>query len=181
MNVKLKDMRRMHGLTQKQISEKLGISQSSIVQWEYGHRIPVIQHIQQLCQMFHCQPEEIGYNFLAQLELTDDTSWGQCQSVAQPIPNAALMNARQQAGYTQWEVAQQVGVSATMIGVWESGKNLPSLPHLRLLCQFFQCPPEDLGYPIYPRYTVRLDDVYLQYTTSDKISCQIIHLSDQML
>jgi len=183
LNEKLKTMRRTQGLTQKQLSKKLGISPSSIAQWESSHRIPADRYIQQLCQLFHCQPEEIGYNFLALSGHTDNTPLDQLdqpQPVDPSIPNTTLMKARKQVGSTQWDVAQQVGVSATMVGVWERGRSLPSLAHLRLLCQFFQCPPEDLGYPIYPRYTVRLDDVYLQYATIDNTSCKIIDLSDRM-
>jgi DNA-binding XRE family transcriptional regulator len=173
-------MRRRHGLTQKQLGKKLGISPLSIVLWEYGDRRPAVQHIKRLCQVYCCQPKEIGYNLPVPQEYIDDTPMEETQPSFSHTPNTSLIEIRQRAGYTQWEVAQQVGVPAMMVSVWENEHANPSLAHLRLLCQVFRCPPEDIGYPIYPRYTVRLDDVYLQYTTSDNISCPIIDLSDRM-
>src|SRR3982074_2631684 len=72
MNDKLTSMRRRHGLTQKQLSRKLGISPLSIVLWEYGDRSPAVQHIERLCQVYCCQPKEIGYNQLVSPECIDD-------------------------------------------------------------------------------------------------------------
>ena len=48
-----------------------------------------------------------------------------------------LKAARINAGYTQQEVAECVGVSVSTIKSWESGKTYPKQPQIECLCELF--------------------------------------------
>lgn len=42
---------------------------------------------------------------------------------------------RKQAGFTQEELAKKMGMSATLITMWETSKRIPSIPSLDLFCK----------------------------------------------
>ena len=47
-------------------------------------------------------------------------------------------------GLTQKQVGEQIGVSQTIIGFWESGRNLPKEENIRMLAGLFGVSPADL-------------------------------------
>lgn len=47
-SVELKNFRKAQKLTQKQLAEKFGVSQMSILQWENGHSIPGLANLQKV-------------------------------------------------------------------------------------------------------------------------------------
>lgn len=70
--------------------------------------------------------------------------------------NEKLRQARKNKRIGQEELGREIGASVITIGRWEAGYIRPSgkpyeptLPQLRALCAYFDCPPEELGYPIY--------------------------------
>jgi len=70
----------------------------------------------------------------------------------QAVPNRLLRQAREARELTQEEVADGLiqlgagGVNGGMVSKWERGICRPSRFHRRLLCQFFEATPEQLGF-----------------------------------
>ena len=73
-------------------------------------------------------------------------------SAAQAHPNALLRQARETHQLTQDEVADELcqlgagGVTGNLVSKWERGICRPSPFHRRLLCQYFEATPEELGF-----------------------------------
>lgn len=62
---KLKDLRNETGLTQKQLAEKLGMSETGYASWEQGLSEPSIDNLRKLCLIHEISPNEL-------LDIQDD-------------------------------------------------------------------------------------------------------------
>lgn len=62
------------------------------------------------------------------------------------VPNSALRQARERAGWTQEEVAEQIGTSPFTVYRWERGLVMPSAYFRRKLCALYDAQPTDLGW-----------------------------------
>lgn len=49
---RLKELRKKHGLTQKEIAKLIGISQSSYSNWENGNTEPSLENVVRLAKLF---------------------------------------------------------------------------------------------------------------------------------
>lgn len=58
-----------------------------------------------------------------------------------------LRDLRQRAYLHQREVAERVGVSATTVANWETGRKHPRLAHQRKLAEVLGVPPSEIDYP----------------------------------
>lgn len=56
----------------------------------------------------------------------------------------ALINLRNERGYTQAELGELIGIKENTIGAWEQGHSLPSLVTLYNLSQLYNVPLERL-------------------------------------
>lgn len=45
--------------TQEKLSEMLGISRDTLSKWENGHRLPNIEQLQKICEIFNCDADYI--------------------------------------------------------------------------------------------------------------------------
>lgn len=52
--------------------------------------------------------------------------------------------ARENAGMTQKEVAEKVGVDQSSVSLWENGKNFPRAAILKKLAALYHCTVDDL-------------------------------------
>jgi transcriptional regulator with XRE-family HTH domain len=60
MENKLKELRKVHGLTQKQVAEFLGHkSEDRISHWEKGQAIPSVPNLFKLAKLYKALPHEI--------------------------------------------------------------------------------------------------------------------------
>lgn len=55
----IKEIRKVHHLTQDELSEKLGINRTGVTYWENGRSIPSKQMLDKICELFN-----VDYNFL---------------------------------------------------------------------------------------------------------------------
>lgn len=62
---KIKTLRKEKGYTQKELAQKIGQAQSTIVYWEQDKQEPTISSLKKLCDLF-----EVSANYL--LGLTDE-------------------------------------------------------------------------------------------------------------
>lgn len=52
IGARLKELRRKSGYTQVEIANKLGISRSSVANWEQGYRVPDFLSIKHMCRIY---------------------------------------------------------------------------------------------------------------------------------
>ena len=64
------------------------------------------------------------------------------------VPNERLRRARLLKGWSQAELAEQVGTSFEMVSRWERGLHQPGPRYVRLLRLLYDEAPEDLGLPV---------------------------------
>jgi putative transcriptional regulator len=57
------------------------------------------------------------------------------KAVARPGIGGVIKAAREQAGLSQEQLAQKLGVTRQTVGSWERGKTQPSLTMIALLCK----------------------------------------------
>ncbi len=62
----LRNLRKAKKLSQEKLAEKVGVSRQSVSKWECGESYPEMEHILQLCHIFHCK-----LNDLVHQEITD--------------------------------------------------------------------------------------------------------------
>ena len=57
--------RKEKGLTQKQLGEKLGVSNKAVSKWENGSSVPRVNLIPKLSELLHCTQEELFLGYQA--------------------------------------------------------------------------------------------------------------------
>lgn len=63
-DLNVKDIRKELGLTQKELAKKLGVSEATVQNWEYGRTIPATKH-QMLCAMLNPQPQTVNGHYIS--------------------------------------------------------------------------------------------------------------------
>lgn len=53
MKTRIKEMRKALKLTQEEMSKRLDVSKSSVMNWEYGMNQPAPLMIEKMCRVFH--------------------------------------------------------------------------------------------------------------------------------
>ncbi len=53
LQTRIKELRKEHGLTQKQLAQMLGKSETGLASWEQGLSEPCVADIIKLCEIFH--------------------------------------------------------------------------------------------------------------------------------
>ena len=56
---KLRDYRKSNSLTQKELADKLGLSQKTVSAWEVGRTEPTMGDIKKMCTIFDCPIEDL--------------------------------------------------------------------------------------------------------------------------
>lgn len=57
---KFKEARERRGMTRKDLAEKLGVAESSVLNWEHGNHAPRIAMIHHIAEFFRCSEEEFA-------------------------------------------------------------------------------------------------------------------------
>lgn len=52
IGTRLRDLRRKRGYTQSEVAKKIGVSRSSVANWEQGYRAPDFLSIKHLCRIY---------------------------------------------------------------------------------------------------------------------------------
>ncbi len=60
------------------------------------------------------------------------------------MPKITLRAARVNAGLTQQEVADELGVALSTVRNWENGTTTPKLPYFVQLCQIYNIPMDGI-------------------------------------
>ena len=140
---KLKESRKSHGFTQKEISEEIGITRTSLCNYETGAREPDIETLAQLSEFYG-----ISTDFL--IGITMDKSfiewsfeekaplskWNGRKIKTTCFPER-LRIARAKKNLSQYKVANKLNIKRSSIAKYELGKAQPSIETLARLCIFY--------------------------------------------
>lgn len=119
----LKYLREQKGLSQRELSDVLGLSSSAVTMWEQGHRTPDIETIIKLAGYFELTLDEFVL-----------------RDLRPPIPiyAANLRYLRTKHGMTQENMANLLGYRGKQgYGAIETGKSKASVDDLEKLADFF--------------------------------------------
>lgn len=128
---RLKELREKSGLTQKQVAERLNISQSAYAQWETGKLNPKKETIQKFADLFNVSYDYLWYG-TSEAQITNaiiETNSG-------TFPER-LRQLRTKADLTQQQLADIVGTTQQNIAFWETGRQRPKQPSLVKLANYF--------------------------------------------
>lgn len=114
----LKEARKLSGLSQQAIADKLGISNQAYSRWETGKFEPNLESLKKLAKVLNTSPNYLlGYN--------------QTESIAKAIPQEntfpkRLRELRKLANLTQKEMAEALNISQPAYVEWEKGRTQPT-------------------------------------------------------
>ena len=146
------------GLTRQQLAEKTGLAVVTIGQYERGVRhpknpqlqlladaldVPVNVFSKQFLQSYVPSPDEMP---IPGVDYDDDDNDDELPTI-QLGPNLGenIRVARQAAGMTQKQLAEQVGVALVTIQQYESERRRPRISHLQRLAEIFGVSVYDLA------------------------------------
>lgn len=110
------------GITQKEAGERMGVTQFTVINWEYDLRKPAIHHVPAICQFLGYDPEP-------------------------PAPKTLperLAAKRRELGWTQKDAARKLGVDPCTWSDWERGGTIMATAHRRLVAQFLGLPEDEI-------------------------------------
>lgn len=118
----LKHLREQRGLSQKDFSAELGLSQPAIGNWETGERKPDIEMLVRLAEYFNVTLDELVLN-----ELKPPIS----------LYASNLRYLRNKHRIPQTDIGKLIGVGQKEISNYEKGKHEIPVPKLIVLADFF--------------------------------------------
>lgn len=124
---RLRVLRKQKGLTQEELAKLSGISVHCIASYELNTRSPKIPTIIKLALFFGVSSDML-------LGLAD-----------MPVPTeTSIQILRKKCGFTQKELAEQLGVSQQAVAKWENNVAFPNSQLLPLMASILNCRIEDL-------------------------------------
>lgn len=133
----LKELRIESGLSQAQLAEKTGLSQSALARWELGKTEPTASAIELLADFFNVSTET-----LLQSDLISTSS--QPMQVTSPLCGNRLRELRKVKNLTQTQLANAVGLGSQAYAYYEKGEREPSPETLCKLADFFGVTVDEL-------------------------------------
>ncbi|MFM7424812.1 MAG: helix-turn-helix transcriptional regulator [Elainella sp.] len=127
MSTKIAALREAAHLTQRQLADRVGVTETTIANWEQGRSgLDWISRLAHLCRALDCRLEAL-------IQVSETGL--RCQ-----IPQL-----REAAHLTQRQLADRVGVTETTIANWERGRSgLDWIERLIRLCWALDCQIADL-------------------------------------
>ncbi len=68
----LQNLRKQKKMSQEELAEKVDVSRQSISKWERGESYPTMNNIMILCNIFHCNINDLVHNSLADIDSLDE-------------------------------------------------------------------------------------------------------------
>ena len=144
----LRLMREQRNISQKMLSIKIGVTQSSISDWEADRKMPPSKTILKLADIFNVSTDEIferpaskASSCLSPISQLYTASRNQpCYKKANDTRcnfSLRVKGLRERDGYTQSNLAKVLHVSQSTIGGWETQVREPTLKGISDLCSIF--------------------------------------------
>ena len=134
---KLKILRKKKGLTQQEVAEFLEMSQPVYQKWESGRRKPSYENLSMLACIFDVS---IDYLLGDYLEISKERYLKlkkQKEEEKKNLFSVRLKELRLQHGFSQEELAEQIGIKQNSYSDWEHGKSKPNYEKLEKIADFF--------------------------------------------
>jgi transcriptional regulator with XRE-family HTH domain len=131
-----------------QLAKQAGVSKSALSQWETGKRQPRIPELESVLNALDASPAQ-RVLLLTQIEAPRALRHLRQSEIgmalgAPPLSGDLLRALRLRKGWTQGEVAHELGVHRTTITLWERGERLPSTAQLHALCFALEAREEEM-------------------------------------
>ncbi len=149
---KLRNLRRLHGLTLEQAAASAGIGRVTLNRWETGAQRPRVAEWLALMKSLEASPQQTR-----QLESLLDTAWAQnlvrqelietgerTEMGSVPHGGDLLRAMRIRQKFRLAEAAEQIGVSEWTLRRWEKGTVWPSMTQLHALCFALNAEEEEI-------------------------------------
>ena len=124
------ETRKEKGWTQRELAQKLYVSDKNVSKWECGRSVPDVFTLKRIADLFG-----VDLDYFVKLEGDADfmTDVG-----------IKIRSCRELAGYSQAEFAERLRTSEKEVVEWERGEALPDVFYLNKMSEFFDFPLEDL-------------------------------------
>lgn len=154
---KIAEKRKEKGWTQKELAEKLYVSDKNVSKWECGRSVPDVFMLKRMADLFGVKIE-----YFVKLEGDGDfmTDVG-----------IKIRSCREIAGYSQAEFAERLRTTEKNVIDWENGEALPDIFYLNKMSELFDFPLEELiGFDAIERTDVNAE----KRTRAGKISFTLL-------
>ena len=134
---KLKILRKKQGLTQQEVADFFGVKQPIYQKWESGMRKPSYENLSMLACIFDVS---IDYLLGDYLEISKERYLKlkkQKEEEKKNLFSVRLKELRLQHGFSQEELAEQIGIKQNSYSDWENGKSKPNYEKLEKIADFF--------------------------------------------
>ena len=130
---KLKVFRKKKGLTQQEVADLVHVDRVRITNWENGKREPNFENLSMLACIF-----DVSIDFLLSeyLEISKET-YLKLKEEKKNLFSVRLKELRLQHGFSQEELAEQIGIKQNSYSDWENGKCKPNYEKLEKIADFF--------------------------------------------
>lgn len=123
---KLKKLRKEKGLTQQEVADFFGINQPVYQKWESGNRKPTYENLSMLACIF-----DVSIDFLlSEYSEISKERYLKFKRENMSIFPQRLKELRKEKGYTQQQIADEIGVNRGSYSNWEKGKREPNFETL---------------------------------------------------
>ena len=135
---KLKMLRKKKGLTQQEVADFFGIKQPIYQKWESGRRKPTYENLSMLACIFDVS---LDYLLGDYLEISKERylkfKKKKKEEEKKNLFSVRLTELRLQHGFSQEELAEQIGIKQNSYSDWEHGKCKPNYEKLEKIADFF--------------------------------------------
>lgn len=132
---RLKELRKLANLTQKEMAEALNISQPAYVEWEKGRTQPTPDKFPLIAKVLNTSIDYL---------LQGAPNENRLVNFQGKTLGERLVFLRKNAGLTQAEVADRLQVGQNSYSNWENGVRTPIYPIIEKLADFFGVTPDSL-------------------------------------
>lgn len=140
-NVYFSDRRKSLGYSQKDISEKLGISVPTVSNWENKNRYPDLFILGELAKLL-----EVDLESLLACKNEKKNNFDQENSFSYENFSTYLKRLRRSKNITLTELAEKLNISYQTISKWETQKSLPHIDTFIKLCEILDEPIIEVYY-----------------------------------
>ncbi len=130
VGAKIAAKRKEAGWTQKELAEKLYVSDKNVSKWERGRSVPDVFTLKKIADLLG-----VKIDYFIKVEGDGDymTDVG-----------IKIRSQRELAGFTQAELAERIRATEKNVSDWETGNALPDVFYLKKMSELFDCPMNEL-------------------------------------
>lgn len=126
----LKTLRKINGLTQQEIANKIDVSRVAYTNWENGKREPELEMIIRLADIFN-----VSLDFLlGRYKFIDENFENTYEMI---ILSKNLKDLRNKNNVSQKDIASLLGISQVAYGRFELGNRIVKKEYLEILADYF--------------------------------------------